>query len=168
MEDFISVIRKHVEVLKDDNEFGQERLLNINKIKDLSYIMQQHKKMLEQIATRKKILLEDFHKTRRKMSKLKAKSDFDSDKRSIFDMLENELKISLKSLDKTDDVRVATDILFSEDEVYLSSEEELEKLEQNYQAILKTIQKVEEEYYKEKEKKVLVKEAEKNIIKLEL
>lgn len=167
LEDFIAIIKKHVEYLKIKEEFDPNRLLNINKVKDLSYIMQKYNKTLKQYTAKKQVLLHEFHDIRRQMSKLKATGDIAPEKRKTIEELENKLQVSLQALNKSEDIRVATDMLFDEQEVFLSPDEELQRIEKIQTTILEAIQKIEEEYYTLKNKKWALKEEEKNIIKID-
>lgn len=142
-----------MEALKLKDEFAPDRLLNINKVKDLSYIMQQYSKTLKQYTAKKQVLLDDFHTIRRQMSKLKATKDISPEKRKTIEDLEKKLQVSLQALNKSEDIRVATDMLFDEQEVFLTPDEELQRIEKIQTTILDAIQKIEEEYYTLKNKK---------------
>lgn len=167
MEDFIDLVKNHVQALKIRWELDPHTPLNINKIKNLSYIMQHYHQTLDAFRSKKKIFLEEFHKTRRKISRLKTCEEIPQDKKLFIQELENKLWISLKTLNNMEDVHTATDILFAVDEVYLSPEEDLDKLEEAQKVILEAIQNIEQEYYIYLQKKPLIEQQEKNVIEID-
>jgi hypothetical protein len=104
MEVFIDVVERHIEQLKNNNEFSADNLLNINRIKDLSYTMKYYYETLETYRSKKKVIMEDFHTLRRKLSQLKAINTISSEKRDILRHLEDELNISFNAINNCEDI----------------------------------------------------------------
>jgi DNA-directed RNA polymerase specialized sigma subunit len=129
--------------------------------------MQYYSKSLEEFRTKKSVLLETFHKTRRQISKLKTNKDIPTEKKAFIEELSRKLGLSLDALNKMEDVHTATDLLFDEQEIYLSPGEDLERLEETQKTILEAIKKIEEDYYLFLQKKPSIEEKEKNILKLD-
>jgi len=168
MDVFIDVVERHIEQLKNNNEFSADNLLNINRIKDLSYTMKYYYETLEIYRSKKKVIMEDFHTLRRKLSQLKAINNIPSEKRDILRHLEEELNISFNAINNCEDIHTGTDLLFAMEEVYLNPDEEIIKCEQKQAAILKEMRKVEEDYYAFRNKKDIFQEANKKVIKMEI
>ncbi len=83
MEVFIEIVENHIQQLKAHNKFDPNALLNINQIKDLSYIMKYYYATNDKIRAKKSVIMKDFHEIRRKISKLRATTDISPDKKSV-------------------------------------------------------------------------------------
>lgn len=167
MDVFIDVVERHIEQLKTHNEFAPDKILNINKIKDLSYTMKYYYETLETYRSKKKVIMEDFHALRRKISQLKATTNITEEKRSILDKLEEQLQVSFKAIGNCEDIRTATDMLFDATEVCLDPDEEIALCQKKQKALLNAMMTVEKEYYAFRYKKDSFQEASKSIIKME-
>lgn len=162
-EDFIDIIQRHIQQLKIHDEFSPEKLLNMDKIKDISYVMKYYYGTLSAYRTRKNALMKEFHASRRKISKLKTMTSVTEETRSIFNSLEEKLKISLKAINKVEDVSMATDLLFDAVEVCLTPDEEIARCEKLQTAILEEIKRIEVEYYKHRDKKDMFQDMSKTV-----
>ena len=129
--------------------------------------MKYYYETLESYRSKKKVIMDDFHALRRKLSQLKATNNISSEKRDILRHLEEELNISFKTIGDCEDIHTGTDLLFAMEEVYLNPDEEIEKCEQKQKAILKEMRKVEETYYIFRNKKNIFQEANKAVIKID-
>lgn len=167
MEIFIDVVERHIEQLKTHNEFAPDKILNINKIKDLSYTMKYYYETMESYRSKKKVIMEDFHALRRKISQLRATTDITEEKRGILDKLEAQLHVSFKTIGNCEDIRTATDMLFDATEVCLDPDEEIAQCQKKQKALLDAMMAVEREYYAFRQKKDIFQEASKTIIKIE-
>jgi hypothetical protein len=135
----------------------------MDKIKDISYVMKYYYGTLSAYRTRKNALMKEFHASRRKISKLKTMTSVTEETRSILNSLEEKLKISLKAINKVEDVTMATDLLFDTMEVYLTPDEEIVRCENIQAAILEEIKRIEIEYYKHRDRKDMFQDMSKTI-----
>lgn len=118
---------------------------------------------LSAYRARKNALMKDFHDSRRKISKLKTMTSVTEETRSILNSLEEKLKISLKAINKVEDVSMATDLLFDAVEVCLTPDEEIARCEKLQTAILEEIKRIEVEYYKHRDKKDMFQDMSKTV-----
>jgi hypothetical protein len=167
MDVFIDVVERHIEQLKTNSEFGSDRLLNMSKIKDISYTMKYYYETINAYRSKKKVIMEDFHALRRKISQLKATKNVSEDRRIILQKLEDELNVSFRAIGSCEDINTGADLLFAIEEIYLNPDEEIDKCEKKQTAILKEMRKVEEWYYAFRHKKDIFQEEGKKVIKMD-
>ena len=167
MDIFIDIIEKHIQQMKAHNEFSADQPLNIAKIKDISYVMKYYYETLQSYRSRKWVLMQDFHASRRRISQLKATTDISDEKRTMLAKLEEQFQTSFKAINECEDVHTATNILFDATEVYLNPDEEIARCEKIQAAIIKEIQDIEQKYYMHRGKKDSFQNAGKTVMKLD-
>ena len=144
MEVFIEIVENHIQQLKAHNKFDPNALLNINQIKDLSYIMKYYYATNDKIRAKKSVIMKDFHEIRRKISKLRATTDISPDKKSvILKRLEDQFQVSFMAITDCENVNTATAMLFDDKEFRLNPDEEIAKCEAIQVAIIKELQEIE-------------------------
>lgn len=153
MDIFIDIIEKHIHQLKTNNEFAPDQLLNIAKFKDISYVMKYYYETLAAYRSKKNMLMQDFHASRRRISQLKATTDVAEEKRALLKKLEEQFELSFKTISKYEDVHTATNLLFDTKESFLNPDEEIARCEKIQIAILKEITTLETKYYKHRNQK---------------
>ncbi len=163
MDVFIDIIEKHIHNLKTHDEFAPDKPLNMSKIKDISYVMKYYYETLTNFRSKKNVLMQEFHTTRRKISQLKATTDISEDKRAILKKLEEQFETSFKAISESEDVHTATEMLFDIKEVSLTPDEEIARCEKIQQAILAEIKEIEKRYYQHRSKKDVFQEMSKTV-----
>ena len=167
MDIFIDIVEKHIQQLKIHNEFAPDQLLNITKIKNISYVMKYYYDTLNVYRAKKNVLMQEFNATRRKMSQLKANTDVSEEKRLLFQKLEEQFQISFKTINQFTDVGTATGMLFDTKEVYLNPDEEIARCEEIQVALMKEIQEIERKYYVHRWKKDNFQRACKTVVEID-
>ncbi len=167
MEIFIDIVENHIHKLKETSDFSTDALLNINSIKDISYVMKNYYETLNIYKAKKNVLMKDFHDLRRKISKLNATTDVSDENRALLKRLEEQFHTSFKTIANSEDLGTATNMLFDAVEINLNPDDQIAKCEAIKEAIIKEIQTIEQQYYKHINKKKAFLEAEKATPKLE-
>lgn len=156
---FLEIVTNHINDMKTKHTFSATEPLNILNLQTLSHTMKQYYKLLDELQEKKRKLYADFHDTRRKVNASVVDSWKDIDMNSLMADLAKQIDVPIDCLRK---IEKTEHVLFS---VKDSIDESYAK--QVIKVITDHINRIEQDYYRMKNKKSQVIEASKNELRMQ-
>lgn len=142
---FQEIVSKHVWRMRELGTLSSTQILNILNLQSLSFTMRKYYSLLDQLQEKKRKLYTEFHDTRRRINASAVASWTDTDIQSLMDDLAEKISVPIDFLRK---IEKTENVLFSiKDSI---DERHAEKI---LREVMDHINRLEQEYYKLKNKK---------------